>query len=99
MILIRRADGVEERVEESLLVRIELQFEDDNERTTVVEYCLASCDNPVHDRANREQREARWDALDKKTAIVWCERHVHRSSHVQLKRWPAGLDGVAQALV
>ena len=62
-------DGSEDDIDESLLVKTEGCIENENERTTWVEYRFSHSD-----------------------------RIVHRSVHVTMKRWPAGMGGVVNNL-
>lgn len=63
--------GVEKAVDEAELLKTEgVDRDDDNERTTFVEY-----------------------------RFPWSEEVVHRSVHVTLKKWPEGMEAVAQSFV
>lgn len=68
--------------EEAALIKRDLLVETDHERTTAVEYCLASCGGRAH---ATEISDAPGH---------FCDRHVHRSVHVTLKEWPDGLGAI-----
>jgi hypothetical protein len=69
-------------MDESALVKSEVFFENDTERTTVVEYCLLGCDGPWH-------RTHEPDAPG-----VFCAKHIHRSVNMELKIGVAGIGSV-----
>lgn len=64
-------------MDEALLEKREAVIDNDNEHTTVVEYCLRGCDGPSHVTGEPEAMER------------FCSKHVHRSAHITLKK---GLD-------
>lgn len=61
-------------LEESVLLKHDGGFENENERTTWVEYCLSSCVGQAH-------RTGTPDAPN-----CFCVQHVHRSVSVNLKQ-------------
>lgn len=61
-------------LEESVLLKTERTLDNDNEHTTSVEYCLASCVGDAHE-TNRPDSPS-----------FFCKYHVHRSAHVTLKK-------------
>jgi len=61
-------------IDESLLQKYEGGFEDDNEKTRWVEYCLKECDGVAHRTGIPE------------AAPVFCKKHIHRSVHIDLKK-------------
>lgn len=69
-------------LDESQLLKTETVIDNDHERTTVVEYCLAGCDGAAHVTGAPDQ------------PFHFCSQHVHRSAHVTIKQWPAGLGGL-----
>lgn len=71
MAVIHTLDG---DVDDSQLVKSEIVFENDTERTTVVEYCRLGCEGPWH---LTHQGDA---------PGVFCARHIHRSVAVYLKQ-------------
>lgn len=72
---------VEDDVDETALVKTEGLVDNDHERTTTVEYCLRGCPGIAHRTGIAE------------ASSYFCAQHVHRSVHVRLKEWPAGLGG------
>lgn len=68
-------------VDETLLCRHDLVVDNDHEHTQVVEYCFLGCVGEAH-ITNHPDADS-----------YFCRYHVHRSVHVTLKEWPAGLDG------
>lgn len=65
--------------DDSTLIKSEVSFENDNEKTTVVEYCVAGCDGPWH-RTHQGDGQG-----------VFCAQHVHRSVNMELKIGVAGI--------
>lgn len=61
-------------MDESALMKSEVLMDNDNERTTVTEYCLAGCEGQWH-------RTHIGDAPG-----VFCSQHVHRSIAMHLKK-------------
>lgn len=61
-------------MDESTLIKTEVVVDNENEHTTIVEYCLAGCDGPWH-RTHQGDGEG-----------VCCAKHVHRSVDMFLKR-------------
>lgn len=86
LIHILRADGTQDDVDESALIKIQVLIDDAEATTMSVEYCLAGCDGPAHARRIADAAEH------------FCSRHVHRSVNMQLKKWPEGLSAVAAQL-
>lgn len=73
-------------IDESRLQKREDVIENDDHRIVAVEYCLANCDGDAH-----------------RTGIAqglgsFCERHVHRSVDMTVKRWPIEAGAVAATL-
>ena len=64
-------------LEDSVLIKTETDFDNDHERTSTVEYCLAACEGQAH-------RTGVADAPS-----FFCAQHVHRSVSVALKEWPS----------
>lgn len=60
--------------DESTLRKTEGSFEDDNERTTWVEYCDAACEGPAHQSRQPDKPG------------VFCAQHIHRSVAMTLKK-------------
>ena len=72
-------------MDESLLDKYEGFVDNDNERTTTVEYCLLGCEGAAH----------KTGIADSDT--YFCARHVHRSAHIALKKGALAF-GVAGSL-
>lgn len=70
-----------ERDDAELVKRAE-RLEDDEMIVDTVEYCLPSCDGRAH-MGNVPDATSHF-----------CDRHIHRSVHVTMKQWPAGLGAV-----
>ena len=64
-------------LEESELIKTERSFENENEKTTSVEYCSKDCDGPAHNTGQPDSES------------YFCSKHIHRSAHVHLKKHPA----------
>ena len=73
------AAGVESDVDASTLKSIDTIREDDRQRIHSIEYCLLVCDGPAHATGIPD------------TVAHFCDRHVHRSVHVDVKVWPEGM--------
>lgn len=69
-------------LDEVFLRRREDVVDNAHEHTVAVEYCLSGCQGEAH-RSGQATGTG-----------CFCERHVHRSVHVTLKEWPAGMTGV-----
>lgn len=67
--------------DEAELLKHDDVVDNDHEHTTVVEYCLKDCPGAAHQTGQATG------------AHCFCERHIHRSAHVTLKRWPEGMSG------
>lgn len=67
---------------EDQLIKTELTQDNDDIVMDSVEYCLKGCEGEFH-KTLKPQGEG-----------FACERHVHRSAHGKLKRWPEGMDEV-----
>lgn len=78
---------IEDDVEESQLIKMEGIVDNENETARIVEYCLAGCEGSAH----------RTNLPDAPTHF--CNRHVHRSVHVKLKKLPEGMEAIAQSLI
>lgn len=72
-------------LEEDLLIRRDGLVDNENEKTTTVEYCLIGCNGPAHVTEKPD------------SPGHFCNQHVHRSVHVTLKKNVLA-DGVAAAL-
>lgn len=72
-----------EMVSESLLQRKETLLDDAVERTSVVEYCWKTCQGTAHTTGLPDSDSH------------FCNFHVHRSAHVDLKTGLTGLGGIA----
>ena len=59
---------------ESALVKREGLVDNDNERTTTVEYCLINCSGSAHATHTPD------------SPSHFCNNHVHRSVHVTVKK-------------
>lgn len=81
------ADGlrIEDDVDETLLQCYVGRGENDNDVGEIIEYCLAECADPIHNGP--------------RDVFHPCPKHVQRSVHVTLKKWPEGMGAVAQPLV
>ncbi len=64
-------------IEESELIKTERTLENENEKTTSVEYCSINCDGPAHNTSIPDSES------------FFCAKHIHRSAHVTLKKHPA----------
>ena len=62
------------QMDERGLQKIEGLLDNENERTTWVEYCLINCEGAAHRTSVAE------------SASFFCSKHVHRSAHVTLKK-------------
>ena len=60
-------------MDEDKLRKKEGMLDNDNEKTTTVEYCLADCDGPAHTTGVPDSPHC------------FCSKHVHRSVDVTLK--------------
>ena len=60
-------------LDESLLIKRENVIDNENERTTSAEYCLAGCNGWAHITGQPDAE------------THFCNQHVHRSVHVTLK--------------
>ncbi len=69
---------------ESTLVKREDVVDNDNERTTSIEYCLIGCKGLAHVTRTPDSQS------------YFCNQHVHRSVHVIVKKIEAALGMVAQ---
>lgn len=72
-------------MDESDLVKHEGGFENDNELTTTVEYCLAGCRGIAH-VLNRPDNDS-----------CFCNQHIHRSVSVTIKK-PLITESIAASL-
>lgn len=61
-------------LDESLLIKHEGVVDNDNEKTSVVEYCLAGCHGPAHLTGKPDSE------------TFFCYQHVHRSVNIALKK-------------
>lgn len=61
-------------------------IEDDEKIVTTTEYCLIDCVGVAHQR------------LVPDSISHFCDRHVRRDVHVTVKKWPVGMEGIAQGL-
>lgn len=73
-------------VEESELLRTDGLIDNEDEKTTIVEYCEKGCKGSAHVTRVPD------------APTHFCNHHVHRSVHVQLKKWPEGMVAIAQPL-
>lgn len=69
-------------MDDSLLQRIDTVLDNDNERTTTVEYCVLDCPGEAH-RTGQPQGVG-----------CFCPHNVHRSVDMELKRGVAALSAV-----
>ncbi len=78
-------DGVESDVDESSLQRKDTFHDDADATVRTVEYCRIGCQGNAHTTGVAD------------SADMFCAKHVHRSVHVDVKRWPHGMSGLAGA--
>jgi hypothetical protein len=69
-------------MDEADLRKFEQVIDNDDERTTTVEYCVKGCDGAAHITGTPDYPHC------------FCSQHVHRSAVVTIKKWPAGLGGL-----
>lgn len=68
----------------ALLERRDDSIEDDEKIVAITEYCQSGCEGNAHQTQRPD------------SPSHFCDRHVHRSVHVTLKKWPEGMEGLAQ---
>lgn len=78
---------VQDDVDESALIHLDKVEEDDEKIVETTEYCLVGCQGSAHITGIP-------DAVSH-----FCNRHVHRSGHATVKRWPVEAKAEAQSLV
>lgn len=83
-------------MDEADLVKSELVFENDVERTTVVEYCVKGCTGQWH-RGIVTCGDSTYQTREGDAPGVFCAQHVHRSVTVNLKKG-IELSGIAGGL-
>jgi len=70
-------------VDESQLIKTEGSIDNENEKTTWVEYCLKDCQGTAHNTSIPDQEG------------LFCSKHIHRSAHITLKKVPEAAIGEA----
>ena len=69
---------------DATLIKREGVIDNDNEKTTTVEYCLFGCKGLAHVTGKPDSQS------------YFCNQHVHRSVHVIVKKIEAALGMAAQ---
>lgn len=89
LVLIERVRGdasTREEIDATLLRRMDGLVDNDQETTTIVEYCLLNCPGSAHQTGIPD------------SPSHFCNRHVHRSVAVQLKQGLEGLGDLGSIL-